>query len=44
LLILWVPGLWWASPAALVVALFNHLYIWVHYYATERPDMRRIYG
>ncbi len=43
-LILWVPGIWLASPAALVVALFNHLYIWVHYFATERPDMRRIYG
>jgi len=30
--------------AALAVALFNHLYIWVHYYATELPDMARIYG
>jgi Phospholipid methyltransferase len=39
----WVPGLWWASAAALSVALFNHLYIWVHYFATERPDIRRIY-
>lgn len=43
-LILWVPGLWWGSAAALWVALFNHLYIWVHYFATERPDMQRIYG
>lgn len=43
-LLLWVPGLWWTSAAALAVALFNHLYIWVHYYATERPDIRRIYG
>ncbi len=43
-LLLWVPGLWWSSSAALVVALFNHLYIWVHYFATELPDMRRIYG
>jgi len=24
--------------------LFNHLYIWVHYYATERPDIDFIYG
>jgi len=43
-LLLWVPGLWSASAAALLAALFNHLYIWVHYFATERPDMRRIYG
>ncbi len=43
-MLLWVPGLWWNSTAALVVALFNHLYIWVHYYATELPDMRHIYG
>jgi len=25
--LLWVPGLWFASAAALIVALFNHLYI-----------------
>ncbi len=43
-LILWVPGLLLLSKAALVVALFNHLYIWVHYYCTELPDIRRIYG
>lgn len=41
---LWVPGLWFGSSAALVTALFNHLYIWVHYYSTELPDMKRIYG
>ena len=43
-LLMWVPGLWWGSAAALAVALFNHLYIWVHYYASELPDMARIYG
>ena len=42
--VLWVPGLWFASAAALFVALFNHLYIWVHFYSTELPDMKRIYG
>jgi hypothetical protein len=42
--VLWVPGLWYASIAALSVALFNHLYIWVHYYSTELPDIKRIYG
>ncbi len=44
LLILWVPALWYASVAALCVALFNHIYIWVHYYSTELPDMKHIYG
>jgi len=44
LLILYLPGLLLLSKAALVVALFNHIYIWVHYYCTERPDMKVIYG
>ena len=43
-LLLWIPALWYSSPAALCAALFNHIYIWVHYYATELPDMKRIYG
>jgi protein-S-isoprenylcysteine O-methyltransferase Ste14 len=43
-LLLWVPAFWFASLAALSIALFNHLYIWVHYVATELPDMKRIYG
>jgi len=44
LLILWIPGLLFSSEAALVVALFSHIYVWVHYYCTEKPDMKRIYG
>jgi hypothetical protein len=44
LLILWIPGLLFSSPAALLAALFSHIYIWVHYYSTEKPDIRRIYG
>ena len=44
LLILYLPGLLLLSKAALIVALFNHVYIWVHYYCTERPDMKVIYG
>lgn len=43
-LFLWAIALWYASTAALCAALFNHLYIWVHYFATELPDMKRIYG
>ena len=41
---LWVPGLLLQSKAALCMALFSHLYIWVHYYCTELPDIRKIYG
>ncbi len=41
--IIWLPGLVYASKAALLSALFTHLYIWVHYYCTEKPDMKRIY-
>jgi len=43
LLILWIPGLLLMSKAALLAALFNHLYIWVHYYFTELPDIKIIY-
>ena len=43
LLMAWLPGLWYASAAGLVLALFNRAYVWVHYFATERPDMKRIY-
>ena len=44
LLVLYIPGLWMASGPALLAALFNHTYIWVHYVTVELPDMRRIYG
>lgn len=44
LMVLYIPGLLLFSEAALVVALFNHVYIWVHYYCTERPDIQVIYG
>ncbi len=43
-LALYLPGLLLDSRLAVVVAFFNHLYIWVHYYCTEQPDMRHIYG
>lgn len=44
LMVLYLPGLLLLSKAAIVAALFNHVYIWVHYYCTERPDMLEIYG
>jgi len=44
MMVLYIPALWYASRPALVAAIFGHLYIWVHYFTTEHPDMRRIYG
>ncbi len=38
----YVPGILFASPAALLLAVFNTIYIWVHYYCTELPDAKRI--
>lgn len=43
-LIVWLPGLIGLSAAALIAGIFNHVYIWVHYYATELPDIRGIYS
>ena len=39
----WAVAVGFNSAAALVVAAFSHLYIWVHFYATEKPDMEFIY-
>lgn len=43
-LLLWVPAIFFQSKAALLVALFSHIYIWIHYYCTELPDMKFIYN
>jgi hypothetical protein len=43
-LVLWSIALVFLSKAALLAAAFNHLYIWVHFYFTELPDIRHIYG
>lgn len=42
--LLWSIALFRGSQAALSVALFQHAYIWVHYFCTEKPDMDIIYG
>jgi len=42
--ILWLPGILLQSKAALLLALFNHIYIWIHYYFTELPDIKIIYN
>lgn len=41
---LWGIALLTGSWNALVLALFNQAYIWVHMYCTEDPDMRIIYA
>lgn len=43
-LILWAIAFACSSKAALISAGFSHAYIWVHYFCTERPDMRFLYG
>ena len=44
LLILFVPGLIFASKAALLLAAFNYGYAWMHYFTLELPDIRQIYS
>jgi len=44
LMALYLIGLGYESKAALLVAGFNYVYIWVHYYCTELPDIQDIYG
>ncbi len=39
----WGLALLLGSTGALIAAAFGHAYIWLHYYATERPDMEFIY-
>jgi len=43
-LLFYIPGLVFSSLAAILIAFIHHIYIWVHYYVTEKPDMSRIYG
>lgn len=40
----WGIALLFDSWNALVLALFQQTYIWVHMYCTEKPDMEWIYG
>jgi len=42
-LLFWAIALGFDSRAALLVAAFSHIYIWVHFHATEKPDMIFLY-
>ena len=41
---LWAIAIGFDSRAALIVAGFSHVSIWIHYHATEKPDMAYLYG
>ncbi|MCH9682279.1 MAG: phosphatidylethanolamine N-methyltransferase family protein [Deltaproteobacteria bacterium] len=41
---LWGLALITQSRVALALALFQHAYIWVHWYCTEQPDAVVLYG
>ncbi len=41
---LWSIALFANSRAAMAVAIFEHAFVWAHYYATEKADMELIYA
>jgi hypothetical protein len=40
----WLFGILAASKLAMIAAGFQSIYIWIHYFGTEKPDMDHIYG
>jgi protein-S-isoprenylcysteine O-methyltransferase Ste14 len=42
-LLFWAVTFAFNSLAATIAAGFSHAYIWVHFYATEKPDMEYLY-
>ena len=40
----WAIAIGFNSAAGLAVAGFSHVYIWVHFYVTEKPDMEFLYA
>jgi len=43
-LLFWAIAVGFNSTLALTVAAFSHVYIWVHFYATEKPDMEYLHN
>ena len=43
-LMFWGITIAFDSKASLLARAFGHVYIWVHYFATEKPDMKYLYG
>ena len=38
------PGLFFESKLGLIAAACHHCFVWFHYFCTEKPDLREIYG
>lgn len=43
-LLFWSIATGFNSSAALLVSAFSHIYIWIHFFATEKPDMEYLYS
>lgn len=41
--ILWTISIGFNSESSMLIACFSHVSIWLHYYATEKPDMNYLY-
>ncbi len=44
LILLYHPGLLYLSLEGLIAGLIHHVFVWFHYFCTEKPDMKEIYG
>ncbi len=44
ILILWIIAIGFRSQWAIIGAFFHHVAVWIHYHATEKPDLKIIYG
>jgi hypothetical protein len=44
MLMIYHPGLFWHSTLGLIAAAAQHAFLWTHYFCTEKPDMKEIYG
>lgn len=42
-LVFLLPGIWFRSGPGMAVGLFHYCAIWIHYWATELPDMAYMY-
>jgi hypothetical protein len=42
--VFFIPGLIWGSIASLSLGIFHFVFVWIHYYCTELPDLAVIYG
>ena len=42
--VLYHPPLVWRSRLGLIMIVAHHAFVWCHYFFTEKPDMKEIYG